>query len=66
MIMMMSYLYGMIVGGRWVSLYAAWTITRGSEAVARRFSVEKVFLKISQKSQENTCARVQMQLCSAN
>ena len=29
-----------------------------SEAVARRCSVKKVLLKISQKSQENTCARV--------
>ena len=29
-----------------------------SEAVARRCSVEKVFLEISQYSQENSCARV--------
>ena len=29
-----------------------------SEAVAQRCSVEKVFLEISQNSQENTCARV--------
>ena len=29
-----------------------------SEAVAQRCSVKKVFLEISQKSQENTCARV--------
>ena len=29
-----------------------------SEAVVRRCSVKKVFLKISQNSQENTCARV--------
>ena len=28
------------------------------EAVARRYSVKKVFLEISQNSQENTCARV--------
>ena len=28
-----------------------------SEAVVRRCSVKKVFLEISQKSQENTCAR---------
>ena len=28
------------------------------EAVAKRCSVKKVFLKISQNSQENTCARV--------
>ena len=29
-----------------------------SEAVVQWFSVKKVFLKISQNSQENTCARV--------
>ena len=29
-----------------------------TEAVARRCSVKKVFLEISQNSQENTCARV--------
>ena len=29
-----------------------------TEAVAQRFSVKKVFLKISRNSQENTCARV--------
>ena len=29
-----------------------------TEAVAQRCSVKKVFLKISQNSQENTCARV--------
>ena len=28
------------------------------EAVAQRCSVKKVFLEISQNSQENTCARV--------
>ena len=28
------------------------------QAVARRCSVKKVFIKISQSSQENTCARV--------
>ena len=31
---------------------------RLTEAVTRRCSVKKVFLKISQNSQENTCARV--------
>ena len=30
---------------------------KDSEAVARRCSVKKVFLEISQNSQENTCAR---------
>ena len=29
-----------------------------SEAVARRSSVKKLFLKISQSSRENTCARI--------
>ena len=29
-----------------------------TEAVARRYSLNKVFLKMSQKSQENTCAKV--------
>ena len=29
-----------------------------SEAVPRRCSIKKVFLKISQNSKENTCARV--------
>ena len=29
-----------------------------SEALIQRCSVKKVFLKISQNSQENTCARV--------
>ena len=29
-----------------------------TEAVVRRCSVKKVFLEISQNSQENTCARV--------
>ena len=29
-----------------------------TEAVVQRYSVKKVFLEISQKSQENTCARV--------
>ena len=33
-------------------------LTRGAEAVVRRCSVKKVFLEISQNSQENTCARV--------
>ena len=30
------------------------------EAVIRRSSVKKAFLKISQNSQENTCARVSL------
>ena len=29
-----------------------------TEAVNRKCSVKKVFLKISQNSQENTCARI--------
>ena len=31
---------------------------RGQEAVVQRCSIKKVFLEISQNSQENTCARV--------
>ena len=31
---------------------------QGIEAVVQRCSVKKVFLEISQNSQENTCARV--------
>ena len=34
------------------------TFWHHTEAVARSYSVKKVFLKISQNSQENTCARV--------
>ena len=30
---------------------------KNTEAVVRRYSVKKVFLEISQNSQENTCAR---------
>ena len=30
----------------------------GTEAVVRRCSAKKVFLKVSQNSQENACARV--------
>ena len=33
-------------------------VTYTSEAVVRRCSVKKVFIEISQKSQENTCSRV--------
>ena len=33
-------------------------VTKKKQAVGRRCSVEKVFLEISQSSQENTCARV--------
>ena len=34
------------------------TIFLKAEAVVRTYSVKKVFLKISQNSQEKTCARV--------
>ena len=34
------------------------TIIAQKQAIARRCSVKKVFLEISQNSQENTCARV--------
>ena len=33
-------------------------LSQWAEAVARKCSVEKVFLEILQNSQENTCARV--------
>ena len=36
--------------------FSTWTLI--TEAVAQRCSIKKVFLKISQNSQENTCARV--------
>ena len=35
-------------------------ITQSSEAVAKRGSVKKVLLEISQNSQEDTCARVSL------
>ena len=35
-----------------------WVYWRALEAVAQRCSVKKVFLEISQNSQETTCARV--------
>ena len=38
----------------WFDFLHKWS----SEAVAQRCSVKKVFLQISQNSQENTCARV--------
>ena len=39
--------------------YSPYNINQSyAEAVVRRCSVEKVFLEISQNSQENTCARV--------
>ena len=43
-----------------ISVYSVYIIQMSpeSEAVAQICSVKKVFLKISQYSQENTCARV--------
>ena len=41
-------------------LYFRGTIKRITEAVAQMFSVKKVFLEISQNSQENTCARISL------
>ena len=35
---------------------------KGPEAVVRRYSVKKVFLEISQNSEENSCAKVGLQL----
>ena len=45
----------------WFSIQIIWLVfiwCQHSEAVARRCSVKKVFLEISQNSEENTCARV--------
>ena len=39
-------------------LYYLVVCTINKEAVTQRCSVKKVFLEISQNSQENTCARV--------
>ena len=38
--------------------FKTFTFFRNAEAVARRCSVKKMFLEISQNSQGNTCARV--------
>ena len=38
--------------------YASLAMSTSPEAVVQRCSVKKVFLEISQNSQENTCARV--------
>ena len=42
-----------ILSNTWATFEAKFT-----EAVVQRFSVKKVFLKISQNSEEDTCARV--------
>ena len=42
----------------WVEIVKNIFLLLTSEAVARRCSVKKVLLEISQNSQENTCARV--------
>ena len=39
-------------------MFQSFSSVGSTEAVAQRCSVEKVFLEISQNSQENTCARV--------
>ena len=39
-------------------MVSALNSTSLTEAVAQRYSVKKVFLEISQNSQENTCAKV--------
>ena len=41
-----------------IPLFPSKRVGRGPEAFAQRCSVKKVFLEISQNSQENTCARV--------
>ena len=44
--------------GYWVS--AAKLSGQMTEAVAQKYSVKKIFLEISQNSQENTCTRVSL------
>ena len=46
--------YGLVVNSIHTSKYG---FVRATEAVAKRCSVKKVFLEISQNSQENTCVR---------
>ena len=46
--------YGLVVNSIHDSKYG---FVRATEAVAKRCSVKKVFLEISQNSQENTCVR---------
>ena len=41
-----------------LNLYLINYVFRSTEAVIQRCSLEKLFLEISQNSQENTCARV--------
>ena len=52
----MSYWYQTKMKMRLIIVSTSFYFT--SEAVVRRCSVKKVFLEISQNSQENTCARV--------
>ena len=47
-----------VVKGELANEFVNWDISICKEAVAKRGSVKKVFLEISQNSQENTCARV--------
>ena len=47
--------HSVVVGVFFFYFFAAYHV---SEAFARRYSVKNVFLKISQNSPENTCARV--------
>ena len=47
-----------LVMGKNVSVSASTLCMLNLEAVIQRYSVKKLFLKVSQNSQENTCARV--------
>ena len=49
------FFYSVMFGALLLTSWMTWLKT---EAVLCRCSVEKVFLKISQNSQENTCTRV--------
>ena len=46
-----------VLGMRWIYRSKYFVHTYSPEAVVRRCSAKKVFLEISQNSQENTCAR---------
>ena len=46
-----------------ISLFSTWKQSgNGTEAVALKCSVKKVFLEIAQNSQENTCARIRFSI----
>ena len=44
----------------WQSLFYSEILVKTAEAVAQNYSVKKLFLKNSQDSQENNCARASL------